>query len=320
MILTSGVFDPLHAGHYRFLNTIKAKFHQPLWVVVGDDDVRHPSLVPLADRAEIIEHLDCVDRVLPDRTVPGAIREFGPTLFVKGMDWNGKALPDDLQVVLTEENVPFVCVDSVVHRSSSELLADYQRRLNAEKLAAFEQWVRTQPFPKYWAPVTDYSRETRREIEGPHADILAEVFKGCSVLDFGCGFGYLVDLLVERGMQVQGFDVNPERGWSDVPQPADVVICREVLEHIQARNLREEVSRLVAHARRYVYVTTRFTSKPHLLDFDTSDDLDPTHVMMLNQDYLRSLFVLEGCTRCPDLEAKLDHKKLGRVLVYQVPQ
>jgi hypothetical protein len=29
--------------------------------------------------------------------------------------------------------------------------------------------------------------------------------------------------------------------------------------------------------------------------------------------------VLEGCTRRPDLEEKLDHLKKGRVLVYEVP-
>jgi hypothetical protein len=40
---------------------------------------------------------------------------------------------------------------------------------------------------------------------------------------------------------------------------------------------------------------------------------------MLNQDLLRTLFVLEGCTRRMDLEEKLDHRKLGRCLVYEVP-
>ena len=38
---------------------------------------------------------------------------------------------------------------------------------------------------------------------------------------------------------------------------------------------------------------------------------------MLHQDLLRLLFVLEGFTRRADLEAQLDWKHYGRVLVYE---
>jgi hypothetical protein len=40
------------------------------------------------------------------------------------------------------------------------------------------------------------------------------------------------------------------------------------------------------------------------LDVATSDDLDPTHISMLNQDFLRVLFVLEGFKRRADLEER----------------
>jgi hypothetical protein len=54
-----------------------------------------------------------------------------------------------------------------------------------------------------------------------------------------------------------------------------------------------------------------------LLDVATSDDLDPTHISMTNQDFLRMLFVLEGFKRRADLETRMDWKKLGRCLVYE---
>jgi hypothetical protein len=38
---------------------------------------------------------------------------------------------------------------------------------------------------------------------------------------------------------------------------------------------------------------------------------------MLNQDFLRTLFVLEGFKRRKDLEVRMDWKGLGRVLVYE---
>ena len=75
----------------------------------------------------------------------------------------------------------------------------------------------------------------------------------------------------------------------------------------------------VINQSKYIYVTTRFAKEPtSLLSVDTSDDLDPTHCTMLNQNFLRTLFVLEGCTRRADLEQAMDWQKKGRVLVYAV--
>jgi hypothetical protein len=95
----------------------------------------------------------------------------------------------------------------------------------------------------------------------------------------------------------------------------DVVVCREVLEHCTILQIKTIVADLCRLSSRFVYVTTRFAKAPqHLLDVDTSDDLDPTHITMLNQNLLRLLFVLEGFKRRADLEAKLDWKQRHRVL------
>jgi hypothetical protein len=69
---------------------------------------------------------------------------------------------------------------------------------------------------------------------------------------------------------------------------------------------------------RFIYVTTRFHPNPAtLLDFNQKDDLDPSHITLLNKDMLRLMFVLEGCRSRPDLEERMDWGNKGRVLVLE---
>lgn len=199
-------------------------------------------------------------------------------------------------------------------------------------LDAFEAIVFAQaPAGKPWAPVTDYSFATRTQIEGEQPQRIKDVFAPERALDYGCGFGYLVALLRMLDVEARGYDtslppreqiplVAREAVESTTPSGGkyDLVICREVLEHLTVLDLRQTVRTLCRLSTKFVYVTTRFAKAPQsLLDVDTSDDLDPTHITMLNQDFLRVLFVLEGFKRRADLEAMMDWKKLGRVLVYE---
>jgi hypothetical protein len=116
-------------------------------------------------------------------------------------------------------------------------------------------------------------------------------------------------------MKVYGWDPKDNTGEPWIM--SDLVICREVLEHVPVAGVAEIVRKLCGLSNRYVYVTTRFSKGPHRLDVDGSDGLDPTHITMLNQDLLRMLFTLEGFRRRADLERELDHRELGRVLVYE---
>lgn len=194
----------------------------------------------------------------------------------------------------------------------------------------FEAFVQGQkPSSAPWRPVTDYSFEARKAIEGIHPQLIKDVFQPVRVLDVGCGPGkILVRLLKDIGVKAHGVDVQFD--GDDYFNLAEVdhegrwpfyslVVCREVLEHMAARDIPTAVRNLVGMASRYVYVTTRFAQAPtHLLSVDGHDDLDPTHITMLTKPFLRTLFVLEGCKSRYDLEEKMDWQHKGRCLVMEV--
>ena len=101
-------------------------------------------------------------------------------------------------------------------------------------------------------------------------------------------------------------------------QAYDLVICREVLEHLTVLQVRRTVAQICRASSRFVYVTTRFHPDPGtLLDFTTQFDVDPSHITLLSKDMLRLLFVLEGFQRRPDLEERIDWGGKDRVLVYE---
>jgi len=205
----------------------------------------------------------------------------------------------------------------------------------------FEALVQSQkPARTSWLPVTDYSFEARRVIEGQQPALIKECFQPKNALDYGCGAGYLVALLSEIGVRVKGYEpseslremVPPYVKWlvssstwdnamNGRPDVYDLVICREVLEHLTVLDIRKTVHELCRISGQFVYVTTRFTQNwtmPHaILSVDTKDDLDPTHITMLNKDLLRLLFVLEGFKRRADLEERMDWQRKGRCLVYE---
>jgi SAM-dependent methyltransferase len=181
-----------------------------------------------------------------------------------------------------------------------------------------------------------YDIETRRRIEGRNPALIKEVFEPERVLDMGCGPGALMFLLDELGVAVDGIDFSPEIkalapesvreritvapvSTRNVPDRAyDLVICREVFEHLTVLQVRQTVGAVCAASSRFVYATTRFHPEPaSLLDFTTQFDVDPSHITLLNKEFLRCLFVLEGFRRRQDLESQMDWADKRRVLVYE---
>ncbi len=181
-----------------------------------------------------------------------------------------------------------------------------------------------------------YDLETRREIEARNPALIKDVFQPTRVLDVGCGPGFLMLFLAELGVTVSGIDFSPsslelapgeirdriligEVTEPHVPERSfDLVICREVLEHLTIRQVRRTVEQVCRASDRFVYVTTRFHPEPAgLLDVTTDFETDPTHMTLLAKDFLRCLFVLEGFRRRADLEEQMDWAGKERVLVYE---
>ena len=183
----------------------------------------------------------------------------------------------------------------------------------------------------------NYSLETRRQIEAKNPHLIRDVFQPRKVLDLGCGPGALMHLLWELGVDVEGIDFAESSRELATPQvrdritvgqvtdpslkPAgayDLVVCREVLEHLTVLQVKQAVANMVRLTSKYIYVTTRFHPDPaSLLDFTTQFDVDPTHITLLNKDMLRLMFVLEGCRSRADLEERMDWGRKGRVLVLE---
>lgn len=181
-----------------------------------------------------------------------------------------------------------------------------------------------------------YDLETRRRIEDRNPALIKEVFAPRRVLDVGCGPGFLMELLRELGVAVEGVDfsessvrlapegvrdrirVAPATSLPVEDAAYDLVICREVMEHLTVLQVRETVREICRASSRFAYVTTRFHPEPAgLLDVTTQFDVDPTHITLLAKPLLRALFVLEGFRRRADLEERMDWGGKGRVLVYE---
>ena len=206
-----------------------------------------------------------------------------------------------------------------------------------EAVTQFEAWVQRQQPAPMWTAVTPYDMESRRFAEGLHPARIKSTFQPKNVLDVGCGpDAILVRLLREIGVTVTGIDPQlREVLWYSHGLPLalgeysphaprtrpDLVICREMLEHLTVLQLVQAVRQLVKLSTQFVYLTTRLAKTPeHLLSVETEFDADPTHITCLTKPFLRTLFVLEGCRSRPDLEAQMDWQGKGRCLVFEVPQ
>ncbi len=128
VVLANGVFDLIHAGHVRFLEA--ASLHGDLLVVAlnSDESVRRLKgpgrpVMPLAERAEIIEALRCVDYVtsFDEDTLEETLRVLLPDVHAKGTDYDSQTVPE--AAVDEELGVEVIICGDPKDHSSSELLA-----------------------------------------------------------------------------------------------------------------------------------------------------------------------------------------------------
>lgn len=183
---------------------------------------------------------------------------------------------------------------------------------------------------------TTYTLETRRTVEGKNPELIKSILDPNKLLDVGCGPGLLVLMLREIGVNAVGIDasefalktapdeVKPYLSMGnilDLPfsgKDFDVLVCREVLEHLTVLQVARAISEMCRVSSRLIYVTTRYAHECNsIFDVETEFEADPTHITCMNKTLLRTLFLLNGFKSRPDLESKLDWLNKGRVLIYE---
>ena len=127
VVLANGCFDLLHAGHVRYLEDARAR-GDCLVVALNDDAsvraLKGPGrpLAPLADRAEILLALRCVDHVTSfgERTLEATLRELRPDVHAKGTDYAADTVPE--REVDRELGIEIAICGDPKARSSSETI------------------------------------------------------------------------------------------------------------------------------------------------------------------------------------------------------
>jgi len=95
-ILTYGTFDMFHIGHLKLLKRL-SMLGDKLIVAVSSDEFNEikgkKTIIPYAQRAEIVEAIKYVDMVIPENDWKQKvidIKKYNVDTFAMGHDWEGK--------------------------------------------------------------------------------------------------------------------------------------------------------------------------------------------------------------------------------------
>lgn len=95
-VLTYGTFDLFHIGHLRLLQRL-SKIGDKVIVGVSTDEFNagkgKKSIIPYAQRAEIVQNIKGVDLVIPELSweqKKSDIEKYNVDIFAMGDDWSGK--------------------------------------------------------------------------------------------------------------------------------------------------------------------------------------------------------------------------------------
>ncbi len=122
-----GVYDLFHVGHLNVLKHARRRCDLLIAGVVSDEMClaakgRAP-VIPLAERVEIVRHIDFVDRVhvedVPDKLETWELLGFHRIF--KGDDWRGTPKGDKLERDFAAVGVEVVYFPYTVHTSSTQL-------------------------------------------------------------------------------------------------------------------------------------------------------------------------------------------------------
>lgn len=136
IVFTNGVFDLLHVGHLRYLQHARGLGDALLIGLNSDRSVRQIKgpgrpITAEAERAEILEALDCVDGVVifDEATPYELIAAVQPDILVKGADWAEDAIIG--RDVVETRGGRVVRVPIEPGRSTTDLVERIRRRVRS---------------------------------------------------------------------------------------------------------------------------------------------------------------------------------------------
>ncbi|MFO1012115.1 MAG: adenylyltransferase/cytidyltransferase family protein [Planctomycetota bacterium] len=101
VVLANGCFDLVHVGHVRYLEDAKARGDFLVVALNTDASVRGLKgggrpFQPLAERAELVGALRCVDAVtsFDEPTLEATLRALRPDVHAKGTDYTAASVPE----------------------------------------------------------------------------------------------------------------------------------------------------------------------------------------------------------------------------------
>lgn len=113
--------------------------------------------------------------------------------------------------------------------------------------------------------------------------------EGCrSILDYGCGKGTMGHTLRGAGLDVREYDPGVA-GRETQPEPADLVVSVDVLEHVEPDSVEDVLEHLARLCRRQMFVAiSTIPSKRQLSDGRN------THLVVREGDWWRQMFEANG--------------------------
>ncbi len=128
VVLANGCFDLVHVGHARYLADARSRGDCLVVALNTDESVRGLKgpgrpLVGLAERAELVASLRCVDFVtsFDERTLEATLRALRPDVHAKGTDYTIASVPE--AAVDRELGIEIAICGDPKDRSSSQILA-----------------------------------------------------------------------------------------------------------------------------------------------------------------------------------------------------
>lgn len=123
----AGAFDLFHVGHLNILLQARSRCDVLVAGVVSDEVCESTKgvrpVIPLAERLEIVRHIDIVDRAVAE-TSPDRMKIWSDVrfdVFFKGDDWKGTAKGRKLERSFAEVGVEVVYFPYTLHTSSTAL-------------------------------------------------------------------------------------------------------------------------------------------------------------------------------------------------------